>query len=140
MAMKLQSSYVNQEGAAEMSSPSLSTKRRVLGQVVICSGCCCGRTDKGKPAIPQEWLKSSWKQAGLLRTIQLTISGCLGPCDLTNVISILTPQKQIWLGGITGQHQYEALLEWALASSDAGRLVDLPAILEAQRFERYSLL
>lgn len=120
-----------------MSDQSISTKRQVLGQVIICSGCCCGRTDKGKPAIPEEWLKNNWKQAGLLRTIQLTISGCLGPCDLTNVISILTPQKQIWLGGITSQNQYEALLEWALLSSDAGYLLELPEILDGRRFERY---
>ncbi|KRE49063.1 hypothetical protein [Paenibacillus sp. Soil522] len=120
-----------------MLSQTINTKRQVLGQVIICSGCCCGRTDKGKPAIPEEWLKNNWKQAGLLRTIQLTISGCLGPCDLTNVISILTPQKQIWLGGITGQNQYEALLEWAQSSSDAGILIDLPEILQTQQFERY---
>ncbi len=120
-----------------MLSQTINTKRQVLGQVIICSGCCCGRTDKGKPAIPEEWLKNNWKQAGLLRTIQLTISGCLGPCDLTNVISILTPQKQIWLGGITGQNQYEALLEWAQSSSDAGYLIDLPEILQTQQFERY---
>lgn len=120
-----------------MSDQSISTKRQVLGQVIICSGCCCGRTDKGKPAIPEEWLKNNWKQAGLLRTIQLTISGCLGPCDLTNVISILTPQKQIWLGGITSQNQYEALLKWALLSSDAGYLLELPEILDGRRFERY---
>ncbi|HTG68754.1 MAG TPA: hypothetical protein VL921_05805 [Candidatus Udaeobacter sp.] len=120
-----------------MLSQTINTKRQVLGQVIICSGCCCGRTDKGKPAIPEEWLKNNWKQGGLLRTIQLTISGCLGPCDLTNVISILTPQKQIWLGGITSQNQYEALLEWAQSSSDAGCLLDLPEILQAQQFERY---
>lgn len=120
-----------------MLSQTIHTKRQVLGQVIICSGCCCGRTDKGKPAIPEEWLKNNWKQAGLLRTIQLTISGCLGPCDLTNVISILTPQKQIWLGGITSQNQYEALLEWAQSSSDAGYLIDLPEILHTQQFERY---
>lgn len=126
-----------ERGAAKMLSQTINTKRQVLGQVIICSGCCCGRTDKGKPAIPEEWLKNNWKQAGLLRTIQLTISGCLGPCDLTNVISILTPQKQIWLGGITGQNQYEALLEWAQSSSDAGILIDLPEILQTQQFERY---
>ena len=64
---------------------SLSTKRQVLGQILVCSsGCCCGQTNKEVPAIPVDWLKKSWKEAGLLRSIQLTITGCLGPCDLTN--------------------------------------------------------
>lgn len=120
-----------------MQAQTIHTKRQVMAQVLVCSGCCCGRTDKGKPAIPMEQLKSGWKQAGLLRTIQLTITGCLGPCDLTNVVSILSPGKQIWLGGITEASQYEALLAWAKASAEAGELLDLPAMLQTQIFERY---
>lgn len=120
-----------------MSEQTLATKRKVLGQVMICSGCCCGRTDKGKPAIPMEWLKTSWKEAKLHRFVQLTISGCLGPCDLVNVACILTPGKQIWLGGLTETHQYEALFDWAKASAEAGSLLDLPSLLQNQIFERF---
>jgi len=117
---------------------TLSTKRQVMGQILVCaSGCCCGRIDKGKPEIPLEWLKKSWKEARLLKSIQLTITGCLGPCDLTNVVSILTPEKQIWLGRITEHLQYEALLEWAKASAEAGYLLDLPEELQNHVFERY---
>ncbi|WP_199615786.1 (2Fe-2S) ferredoxin domain-containing protein [Paenibacillus alkalitolerans] len=113
------------------------TKRPVLGQVLICSGCCCGRTDKGKPEIPLEWLKTSWKQAGLLRSVQLTISGCLGPCDLTNVACILTPQGQIWLGGLKDEVHYQALFDWAIASTEAGYLFDVPETLKIHIFERF---
>jgi len=116
---------------------SLTTKRQVLGQILVCSGCCCGQTDKGAPAIPLEWLKKSWKEARLLRSIQLTITGCLGPCELTNVISILTPQKQIWLGKITEHSQYEALFEWGKASAEAGYLLDLPELFHNHIFERF---
>lgn len=115
----------------------LQTKRQVLGHVVVCTGCCCGRTEKGKPPVPVDWLKTEWKRRGLLRWVHLTISGCLGPCDLTNVVSILHPGGQEWLGGITDQHQYEALLEWAEASAQAKRLLPLPTPLFAHRFERY---
>jgi hypothetical protein len=119
-------------------SQSISTKRQVLGQILVCaSGCCCGRTDKGLPAIPLDWLKKSWKEAGLLRSIQLTITGCLGPCELTNVISILTPQKQIWLGKITEHFQYESLLEWGKASAESGYLLDLPELFLSHVFERF---
>jgi hypothetical protein len=117
---------------------SLTTKFQVLGQILVCSsGCCCGQTDIGAPAVPLEWLKKSWKEAGLLRSIQLTTTGCLGPCDLTNVISILTPQKQIWLGNITELSQYEALLEWGKASAEAGYLLDLPELFHSHVFERF---
>jgi hypothetical protein len=62
--------------------PALQTKRQVIGHVVMCSGCCCGKTERGKPEVPVEWLKAQWKARGLLKNIQLSISGCLGPCDL----------------------------------------------------------
>jgi hypothetical protein len=120
-----------------MNTAIQSTKRRILGQVLICSGCCCGRTDKGKPDIPLEWLKSSWKQEGLLRTVQLTITGCLGPCDLTNVACILTSQGQLWLGGLTDETHYQALFYWAKASAEAGYLLDFPETLQMHVFERF---
>jgi len=124
---------------SEITTTVPSTKRQVLGQVFVCSGCCCGRTDKGKPGIPIDWLKTSWKQAGLLRSVQLTISGCLGPCDLTNVACILTPQGQLWLGGLTEEAQYQALYDWAAASAEAGACVELPERLKALAFDRYKV-
>ena len=66
----------------------LVTKRLVLGNVAVCLGCCCGNTERGKPAVPVDWLKKEWKARGLLKQIQLTISGCLGPCDVPNVVAI----------------------------------------------------
>jgi hypothetical protein len=116
---------------------SLTTKRQVLGQVMVCSGCCCGRTDKGKPSIPIEWLKMNWKKEGLLKSIQLTIAGCLGPCDLTNVVYVISPTNQVWLGGITEDSQYEALFEWARSSAKAGVLLDLPEVFNSHVFERF---
>ena len=55
-----------------------STKRAAIAQVACCVGCCCGRTDCGFPAVPVERLKAVWKEEKLNRTVQLTISGCLG--------------------------------------------------------------
>jgi hypothetical protein len=60
----------------------LITKRQVLGQLVLCKGCCCGRTDRGLPEVPVERIKEIWQREKLNRSIQLTISGCLGPCDV----------------------------------------------------------
>ena len=65
--------------------PLATARGRVLGQIVICEGCCCGRPDKGFPPFPRDWLKQQWKDAKLNKSVQLTISGCLGPCDLANV-------------------------------------------------------
>jgi hypothetical protein len=59
---------------------SLTTKRLVIGHVTVCQGCCCGNTANGRPPVPVDWLKKEWRARGLLKRVQLTISGCLGPC------------------------------------------------------------
>jgi cobaltochelatase CobN len=104
----------------------LTTKRLVLGHVAVCQGCCCGNTANGRPAVPVEWLKKEWRARGLLKRIQLSISGCLGPCDVPNVVTISNENGTQWLGQITEFHQYRTLLEWAISSKDAGELLPLP--------------
>jgi hypothetical protein len=94
----------------------LTTKRLVLGHASVCQGCCCGNTANGRPAVPVEWLKKEWRARGLLKRIQLTISGCLGPCDVPNVVTISNESGTQWLGGVTEFSQYRALLEWAITS------------------------
>jgi cobaltochelatase CobN len=82
---------------------------------------------KGKPEVPVEWMKDQWKKYGLKKSIQLTISGCLGPCDLTNVVTICSAELTVWLGGLREFAHYAALLQWAVASRDAGCPVPLPS-------------
>lgn len=115
----------------------LSTQRRTIGQVLVCTGCCCGRVDRGKPPVPVDWLKTEWKRLGMLKTIQLTISGCLGPCDLVNVVSIVGPSGTTWIGGLDCQSHFEALRDWAAESVRNERMADLPPILAARIFERF---
>jgi cobaltochelatase CobN len=110
----------------DMDKFALTTKRLVLGHVSVCQGCCCGNTANGKPAVPVEWLKKEWRARGLLKRIQLSISGCLGPCDIPNVVTISNEIGTQWLGGITEFNQYRALLDWAVSSRDAGELLPLP--------------
>ncbi|WP_373228680.1 (2Fe-2S) ferredoxin domain-containing protein [Cohnella sp.] len=110
----------------------------IWGQVLICaSGCCCGREDKGAAPVPLEWLQKSWKQLSLHKALQLSTTGCLGPCNLKNVIGIITRDMQLWIGGLADEEQYAALLEWFKKSADAGYLIELPAILKPHSFDRF---
>ncbi|MCI0416032.1 (2Fe-2S) ferredoxin domain-containing protein [bacterium] len=79
---------------------------RVLeGQLLVCLGCCCGNTDRGMPELPLAEFKQQWKERGIRLRIHLSISGCLGPCSLANVILILFGGQSIWLHSInTPQH------------------------------------
>lgn len=114
------------------------TNRQTLAQLVFCVGCCCGRTDRGRPEVPVERLKAVWRAEKLNRTVQLTISGCLGPCDLANVALVVTPRGNEWLGGMAGGAVYDALIAWARECDRENRLLPLPAGFDACRFERFA--
>lgn len=111
-----------------------TTKRIVAAQVTVCQGCCCGRVDRGRPALPVDWLRAEWKARRLLKRVQLTISGCLGPCDIPNIATISTADGVTWLGGMTTQQDYELLVDWATRSADAGSPVPLPPELARHQF------
>jgi hypothetical protein len=113
------------------------TKRRSLMQVLVCIGCCCGRVDRGKPEVPVDWLKAEWKAARLNPYIQLTISGCLGPCDLPNVVAVLTETGQQWIGQLDQREHFEALVQWGRACGAARRLEPPPPGLRERFFERF---
>jgi cobaltochelatase CobN len=104
----------------------LNTKRRVIGQMIVCHGCCCGATGKDRPEVPVDWLKEEWRRRGLLKRFQLSISGCIGPCDVPNVVAIASEAGSTWLGNITEFSQYRELVEWASQSVDMGHLLELP--------------
>jgi hypothetical protein len=115
----------------------LQTKRLVIGHMTVCSGCCCGAVGRGKPEVPVEWLKREWRSRGLLKNIQLTISCCLGPCDLTNVVKITGPETDVWLGNLHRFDQYASLVDWAGESKAAGALSALPDSFEPHRFNPF---
>lgn len=113
----------------------LSTKRRVIAQVFVCLGCCCGQVDRGRPDVPAEWLKQEWRRRGLLKRVQLTISGCLGPCDVPNVVLVVTRERTAWLGNITRRDQYQSLLDWATRTKNLGAPMELPRELNEHLLE-----
>jgi len=85
------------------------------------------------PEVPVEWLKTEWRKRGLLKRVQLTISGCVGPCDVPNVVVITSPQGEVWLGNISRFEEYRSLLEWAVRCRDAGEMLALPAQFHERR-------
>jgi cobaltochelatase CobN len=85
-----------------------------------------------------ERLKEVWKQEKLNRTVQLTISGCLGPCDMANVILVMTVAGTAWFGGIAEEGVFEDVITWARACHAAGTVLPLPATLERHRFRRFA--
>jgi cobaltochelatase CobN len=83
-------------------------------------------------------IKAIWKAEKLNRSVQLTISGCLGPCDLPNVVVLVTAQGTQWFGRFVTDLDYDALIAWARACHEAGEIVPLPEMLEGLRLERFA--
>ena len=117
----------------------VKTKRMVMGQVLVCSGCCCGAVSRGNPEVPVEWLKQEWRSRGLLKKLQLTISCCLGPCDVTNVVRVSGPATEIWLGKIDRFELYSKLVDWAAESKESGALLPLPTEFASLLFTPFHL-
>jgi hypothetical protein len=117
----------------------LVTKVQPPAQLLLCKGCCCGRTDRGLPEVPVDRIKAIWKAEKLNRAVQLTISGCLGPCDLPNVAVVVTAAGTEWFGRLAGDAIYDAIIAWARACQEAGSTLPLPENLNRLRFERFAL-
>jgi predicted metal-binding protein len=78
------------------------TKHPMLGPLILCKDCCCGQTEQGPPAAPVERIKAIWQREKLNRSIQLTVSGCLGPCNRPNIVLLVASEGQQWLAGSPG--------------------------------------
>ena len=115
---------------------TMTTRVTSPAQVLLCRGCCCGRPDRGYPEVPVDRIKAVWKAEKLNRAVQLTISGCLGPCDLPNVAVVVTPRGATWYGLIQGDGDYDAMIEWARARKEGNDACE-PAEWRGRSFDRF---
>ncbi|MEM6673133.1 MAG: (2Fe-2S) ferredoxin domain-containing protein [Planctomycetota bacterium] len=122
----------------EVPTDEVRTKSRRQAQVALCKGCCCGRVDRGHPEVPVDSIKAAWNEHDLRTSVQLTVSGCLGPCDVSNVVLLMMDGEQIWLGGLHEPAHYVAVIAWALDVAERGAEAELPESLKAHRFERWA--
>ena len=107
------------------------------GHLFVCQGCCCGRTDKGFPPLPLDEFKRQWKERGIRRRFHLTISGCLGPCPLANVVLILFRGRSVWLHSINSDTDVSLIYSYVEQMLLEGGYLPPPPELAARQFERY---
>jgi len=107
------------------------------GHLFVCNGCCCGRTDKGFPPLPLDEFKRQWKKRGVRRRLHLTVSGCLGPCPLANVVLLQFRGKSMWFHSINHPKDVDLIYGYVESMLRAESVLDLPDGLAARLFERY---
>jgi cobaltochelatase CobN len=76
------------------------------GHLLVCArGCCCGRTDRGNPAVPVDFYKEEYARRGIRKHVQLSMSGCIGPCPMKNVVEVVFDGRPVWFQSINTKEQ-----------------------------------
>lgn len=107
------------------------------GHLFVCNGCCCGRTEKGFPPLALEEFKRQWKKRGIRRRLHLTISGCLGPCPLANVVLLQFRGRSMWFHSINHTQDVNLIYDYVERMLVAEGALEIPEALKARLFERY---
>ena len=108
---------------------------RPRGQIFVCAtGCCCGRTGDGFPAVPTDLYHDEWERRRLRHVVHLTIGGCLGPCALGNVVLVLFDGQALWFHSINTAALVLALYDHVGAMLDADACLPAPPALARYQF------
>lgn len=111
--------------------------RVIEGQLFVCQGCCCGQTERGFPPVLLDAYKREWKARELRLRIHLTVTGCLGPCPLANVILILFGGETVWLHSINDEATVRMVFDYLETMLAAGRYLPPSGRLETRHFNRH---
>jgi cobaltochelatase CobN len=116
----------------------MKTVRVVEGHLLVCKGCCCGNPERNIPPVPVDAFKREWKERGIRRRVHLSISACLGPCAVANVVLLMFHGSSIWFQSINSEEDVTEIynfIDRLLATGEfglpSGRLAD-------KVFQRYS--
>ena len=109
------------------------------GHLSYCyNACCCGRTDRGYAPVPVDLYKSEWLQRKLRNVVHLTKGGCLGPCTLANVVTLLFDGNSVWFHSINSEWQVRAIFDYIESMVAADRFLVPPAELSEWVFQFYT--
>jgi cobaltochelatase CobN len=101
------------------------------------TGCCCGRTDRGYAAVPVDVYKEEWTRRKIRNAVHLTKGGCLGPCVLANVASLVFDGKAVWFHSVNSAWQVRQIFDYIDAMLKADRFLKPPAELSEYVFNYY---
>lgn len=109
------------------------------GHLSYCyNACCCGRTDKGYAAVPVDLYKSEWLKRKLRNVVHMTKGGCLGPCTLANVVTLLFDGHSVWFHSVNSDWQVTAIFDYIDSMVEADGFLIPPAELNEYVFQFYT--
>lgn len=101
------------------------------------SGCCCGRTERGYAALPVDTYKNEWIGRKMRNVVHLTKAGCLGPCTLANVASLVFDGRAVWFHSVNSAWQVRLIYDYIESMLQADRFLQPPAELAEYVFNYY---
>lgn len=101
------------------------------------TGCCCGRTERGYAAVPVDTFKDEWLRRKLRNVVHLTKAGCLGPCALANVASLVFDGRAVWFHSVNTPWHVRLIYDYIETMVRADRYVAPPAELTEYVFNYY---
>ncbi len=109
------------------------------GHLSYCyNACCCGRTDRGFAAVPVDLYKKEWLRRKIRNTVHMTKGGCLGPCTLANVVTLLFDGNSVWFHSINSDWQVIAIFDYIESMIRADGFLTPPAELSEYVFQFYT--
>jgi cobaltochelatase CobN len=108
------------------------------GHLSYCfTGCCCGRTDRGYEEVPVDVYKEEWTKRKIRNQVHLTKGGCLGPCTLANVASLVFDGRAVWFHSVNSAWQVRQIFDYIESMLAADRFLKPPAELSEFVFNYY---
>ena len=101
------------------------------------TGCCCGRTDRGYAEVPVDVYKEEWTRRKIRNAVHLTKGGCLGPCVLANVASLVFDGKSVWFHSVNSAWQVRQIFDYIDSMLQADRFLKPPVDLSEYVFNYY---
>ncbi len=101
------------------------------------TGCCCGRTERGYAAVPVDTFKDEWLRRKLRNVVHLTKAGCLGPCALANVASLVFDGRAVWFHSVNTPWHVRLIYDYIETMVQADRFVAPPSELTEYVFNYY---
>jgi nitrile hydratase accessory protein len=103
-----------------------------------CHGsCCCGDVERGYAAVPVETFKQEWVRRRLKKTVHLTKGGCLGPCTLANVASLVFDGRSVFFHSVNTPALVTAIFDYIDAMIAADGYLAPPPPLQPYVFSFY---
>jgi cobaltochelatase CobN len=111
---------------------------RMRGMIMVCAtGCCCGITERGFAPVPQDLYHQEWERRKFRNRLHLNQGGCLGPCVLANVVTLLLNGRPYWFHSVNDEAIILGIYDYAEALL-ADPQATLPAILQPHLFNGFA--